>query len=79
MDFLSGVFGEPREVLKRLLTHVSARLARPVLQDLFLQRMDTQGRTALGDRLVAAGNALRRGEVASASDELAEVLDSIRF
>jgi hypothetical protein len=79
MEFLGRVFGDPAELLKRVLTHTTARIARPALQELFLQKMDTSGRIQLGDRLVAAGNCLRKGEVASASDELAQALEAMRF
>jgi hypothetical protein len=79
MDFLKGVFGDPKELLARVLTHTSAEAAKPVLVRFFNERMNAAGRIRLGEHLIAAGAALKTGAVAEASTRLAAVIGEIHL
>lgn len=79
MDFLEKLFGDPADVVKRVITHTSASLVKPVLVEFFNHRMNAKSRIELGKDLARAGEALQAGEVAVASDQLAGVIGEIRF
>lgn len=79
MEFLEKLFGDPVEIVKKVLTHASGALVKPILVEFFNSGIDARSRQELGARLVAAGAALEKGEVAKASDNLAAVIGEIRL
>lgn len=79
MDLLKGLFGDPIDLVKRVITHVGKSQADDVLEDLFNKRMNAASRVELGKKLEAAGKDLQAGRVAKASDTLADVIGEIKF
>jgi hypothetical protein len=77
-DILSK-FINPEKLLRKALTTATPMLAKPLLVEFFNGRMNAASRIKLGEHLVAAGNALKVGKVADASEELAEVLGEIKL
>jgi hypothetical protein len=72
-------FINPEKLLRQGLTVATPMLAKPLLVEFFNGRMNAASRIKLGEHLVDAGNALKAGKVADASEELAEVLGEIKL
>jgi hypothetical protein len=79
MDLFGKLFGDPVDLVKRVITHTSAAVMKPLLVEFFNHRMNAKSRMDLGKSLVDAGQALQAGEVANASDQLAGVIGEIKF
>ena len=79
MEFLEKLFGDPTELVKRVITHTSAGLVKPILAQFFNSRMNAASRQELGEQLKIAGEALQNGQVSVASDHLAAVIGAIQL
>lgn len=79
MDFLEKLFGDPQDIVKRVISETTGALVKPVLVEFFNTRMNARSRIELGRKLQAAGEKLVAGEVASASDHLAAVIGEIKL
>ena len=67
------------EILKQIVTKTTAAAARPLVQEFFIQRMNAASRVALGQKLETVGKDLQAGEVAKASEVIADIIDDIRL
>ena len=82
---MKGLFGkliggfDVKELVGDFLTDLTAEMAEPILRKVFLNRMNAAARVALGQKLERAGLDLQAGEVAKASEGLADVLGDIRL
>lgn len=66
------------EVLKKVITHSTAGAAKKPFVDLFL-KMKVEGRANLATVLESAAKHLRSGECAKAGEDVAHLIDSIKF
>lgn len=81
MNFLQSLLGDldPVSLAKKALTGLAASAVKPVLVEFLNQKMNAASRGKLGDELISAGQNLKAGKVAAASEDLAQVIEQIKL
>lgn len=81
MSFLQSLLGDldPVSLAKKALTGLAAGAVKPALTEFFNDRMNAASRGKLGDELISAGQNLKAGNVAAASEDLSQVIEQIKL